>query len=68
MLALNQDLKQLPGRNSPGFPRHSGCKRSLPISFKLKTGLRLLNMSMAASCLVLLAGDVSINPGPNVEK
>ena len=30
---------------------------------KLQTGLKLLNMSLAAS-LVVLAGDVSLNPGP----
>ena len=35
---------------------------------KLQAGLKLLNISLAASFLVVLAGDVSLNPGPETDQ
>ncbi|CAB3999980.1 Hypothetical predicted protein [Paramuricea clavata] len=66
MCALKLDIKQFPTRNTPGLPRHSPSttKASLPPSCKLKVSLHLLKLSMVASSLVLLSGDVSLNPGP----
>ena len=68
MLDLKLDVKQFPGRNTSGFPRRSRRRASLTPSVKLKIGLHLLNASMAASCLILLAGDVSLNPGPGANR
>ena len=59
MLALKLDKKQFPTRNTCGLPRYSVPYAGLPV-----VGLHLLNVTMAASSLVLLAGDVSMNPGP----
>ena len=68
LYALKLDVKQFPTRNTPSLPRHSSTtKASLPPSCKLKVGLHLLKLSLVASSLVLLSGDVSINPGPYVE-
>ena len=66
MCALKLDIKQFPTRNTPGLPRHSPSttKASLPPSCKLKVSLHLLKLSVVASSLVLLSGDVSLNPGP----
>lgn len=63
ILALKSDVKLYPSRNTSGLPRHP---RKVPVqpSYKIKVGLHLLNATLAASCLVLLAGDVSSNPGP----
>ena len=64
MLALKLDKKQFPTRNTCGLPRYSVPCAGLPVSRKMEIGLHLLNVTMAASSLVLLAGDVSMNPGP----
>ena len=39
----------------------------VPPLCKLQAGLKLLNISLAASFLVVLAGDVSLNPGPETD-
>lgn len=64
MFDLKLDVKHFPGRNTPGLPRHSRRRVILPPSLKLKIGLHLLRASITASCLIILAGDVSLNPGP----
>ena len=51
-----------PGRNS-GLPRRSTSVASSP-SWKLQASIYLANVSLSASYLLLLAGDVSSNPGP----
>ena len=54
-----------PGRNS-GLHRCPCTHDVLPLC-KLQAGLKLLNISLAASFLVVLAGDVSLNPGPETD-
>lgn len=64
LLDLRLDKKYFPSRNSPGLRRLSRCRAKHMPSCKLNIGLHLLNASMAASCLIMLAGDASSNPGP----
>ena len=64
ILALKLDKKQFPTRNTCALPRYSVPCAGLLVSRKMEIGLHLLNVTMAASSLVLLAGDVSMNPGP----
>ena len=64
MLALKLDKKQFSTKNTCGLPRHSVSCAGLPVSHKMEIGLHLLNVTMAASSLILLAGDASMNPGP----
>ena len=54
-----------PGRNS-GLHRCPCTHDVLPLC-KLQAGLKLLNISFAALFLVVLAGDVSLNPGPETD-
>ena len=61
-LALNLNSASFPGRNS-GLPRRSTRIASSP-SWKLQASIYLANVSLSASYLLLLAGDVSSNPGP----
>ena len=61
-LALNLNSASFPGRNS-GLPRRSTRIASSP-SWKLQAPIYLANVSLSASYLLLLAGDVSSNPGP----
>ena len=61
-LALNLNSANFPGRNS-GLPRRSTTVSSPP-SCKLQASIYLVNISLSAAYLVLLAGDVSSNPGP----
>ena len=64
-VASNADVKRFPGRNS-GLHRCPCTHDVLPLC-KLQAGLKLLNISLAASFLVVLAGDVSLNPGPETD-
>ena len=61
-LALKLNSANFPGRNS-GLPRRSTGVPSPP-SCKLQGSIYLANISLSAAFLVLLAGDVSSNPGP----
>lgn len=61
-LALNLNSVSFPGRNS-GLPRHSTSVASSP-SWKLQASIYLANICPSALYLLLLAGDVSSNPGP----
>ena len=48
----------------PGISRHSRQMPSTPPSVKAKVGRHLLKATLIASCLILLGGDISQNPGP----
>ena len=61
-VASKLDVKHFPGRNSGLHRRPRGL--NVPPSLKLQVGLKLINISLAASFFVILAGDVSLNPGP----
>ena len=61
-LALKLNSANFPGRNS-GLPRRSTGVPSPP-SCKLQGSIYLANITLSAAFLVLLAGDVSSNPGP----
>ena len=62
-LALNPlNSASFRGRNS-GLPRRSTSVASSP-SWKLQASIYLANVSLSASYLLLLAGDVSSKPGP----
>ena len=65
LVSLKLDHKYFPGRNTPGLPRHPRLGSTAPPSLKLMVGLRLLRISVAASYLLFIAGDVSLNPGPD---
>ena len=61
-LSLNLHKKVFPGRNSG--PRRSSSISALPPYLKLKAGLFLSEVGISALLLVILSGDVSMNPGP----
>ena len=63
VVALKVDKRNYPGRNSSGCSRHSHDSRHPP-SCKVKAGIYLINATLTASYFILLAGDVSENPGP----
>ncbi|CAB4040619.1 Hypothetical predicted protein, partial [Paramuricea clavata] len=56
------DIASYPNRNC-GCPRKSNHPNISP-SFKVRAGIKLINAGLHAYSLVLLAGDVSRNPGP----
>lgn len=64
-VASNADVKLFPGRNSGAHGRPRA--HNVPPLCKLQAGLKLLNISLAASFLVVLAGDVSLNPGSETD-
>ena len=51
----------------PFFLHRRPRTHDVPPLCKLQAGLKLLNISLAASFLVVLAGDVSLNPGPETD-
>jgi hypothetical protein len=57
------DIKSFPGRNS-GLPRRSRVTAMVAPSLKFKAGMELVKILFCASYMVLLAGDISTNPGP----
>jgi hypothetical protein len=59
--ALNAHRRVYPTRNTPGISRQMP---STPPSVKPKVGCHLLKATLIASCLILLGGDISQNPGP----
>ena len=63
VVALKVDKRNYPGRNLSGCSRHSRGSRHPPSS-KVKAGIYLINATLTASYFILLAGDVSENPGP----
>ena len=64
MIALKTHQKTYPRRNTNGLPRHSR-KVYIQSPHKLKAGLHPLKTALVASYLLLLAGDVISNPGPD---
>ena len=64
-VASNADVKLFPGRNSGLHGRSR--PHDVPQLCKLQAGLKLLNISLAASFLVVLTGDVSLNPGSKTD-
>ena len=63
---MKWDVKPHVSRNSG--PRRYSYLTKLPLSYKLKAGVKLLNLTLSASMLVLLAGDVSSNPAPQYHR
>ena len=52
----------------PPLSRNSGSRfysytKKLPTTTKCEAGIKLLNMTLSASMLILIAGDVSLKPG-----
>ena len=62
--AFKLDTKQFPGRNS-GLSQHSRVSKSVisPLA-KLRAGIFLTRAGLAAIGLIMLAGDITSNPGP----
>ena len=63
-MTLNLDVKQFPRRRTSPYTARYTTSTKYPLSYKFKVGLRLINAGFMASFLVLLSGDVSLNPGP----
>ena len=53
--------------NADAATRRRPRTHDVPPLCKLQADLKLLNISLAASFLVVLAGDVSLNPGPETD-
>ena len=62
-VASKLDLRSYPSRNS-GLPRRYRTTTRLPPYLKASVGIDLARISICAGYLVLLAGDISENPGP----
>ncbi|XP_031563635.1 uncharacterized protein LOC116299143 [Actinia tenebrosa] len=58
------DVKQFPSRNSR-LSRSCSNKQQMPPSLKFKAGVFISKAGFLALSLVVLAGDVSVNPGPD---
>jgi len=63
VVAKGLDVNHYPTRNS-GPTRRFVRVAGLPPSLKCLAGLRLANITLCVSYLVLLAGDIQQNPGP----
>ena len=66
IIATKADILYFPSRNS-GMSRRYKPNQTIPPCWKVKAVLNLVNLSMCAGYLVLLSGDVSLNPGPLAE-
>ena len=66
LLASNGDKHCCPNRNS-GLSRQYCISQRVSPSWKVRVGVNLAKLSMFAGYLVLLAGDVSSNPGPSTQ-
>ena len=65
-MALKSELKHYPSRGQlTGSSRKYLTTTQVPPSWKLRAGVRLLNTAMTASLVIMLAGDISSNPGPS---
>ena len=66
-LSLKLDAKSYHGRNdlrkNAGVTKN-GLRKGLPLSVKLRGMLCLTNLSMCSWYLILLSGDIQLNPGP----
>ena len=63
VVVKGSDVKRYPTRNT-GPTRRYVRVAALPPALKCLAGLRLANVTLCASYLVLLAGDIQQNPGP----
>ena len=63
LVAFNGDRLNVPSRNHCSS-RHYSTSPSSPPFWKARAGLKLVKLSLCAGYLVLLSGDVSLNPGP----
>ena len=63
LVAFNGDRLIVPSRNHCSS-RHYSSSPSTPPFWKARVGLKLVKLSLCAGYLVLLSGDVSLNPGP----
>ena len=59
-------IRTFPSRNS-GMKRRQCSTGIKSPSCKVNAGIKLMKLSLGASYLVLLAGDVSLNPGPIID-
>ena len=59
-------VRTFPSRNS-GMKRRQCSTGIKSPSCKVNAGIKLMKLSLGASYLVLLAGDVSLNPGPIID-
>ena len=59
-------IRTFPSRNS-GMKRQQCSTGIKSPSCKVNAGIKLMKLSLGASYLVLLAGDVSLNPGPIID-
>ena len=62
-MAKGLDVNHYPARNS-GPTRRYVRVAVLPAALKCLADLKLANITLCASYLVLLAGDIQQNPGP----
>ena len=65
LISTDSHLMEYPSRNSGDFPRRSR-KPSISTVWKLKAGMHIFKLSLIAYLIILLSGDVSINPGPQL--
>ena len=65
LIATNSHIMEYPNRNSGEFSRRSS-KSNISTVLKLKAGMHIFKLSLAAYSIILLSGDVSINPGPKM--
>lgn len=63
LVAFNGNRYYVPDRNHCSS-RHYSASPSIPPCWKARAGLKLVRLSLCAGYLVLLSGDVSLNPGP----
>ena len=63
MIVLNLDVKIFASRNTPGFSCTSPATQC-PLEYKITQGIYIVKVSLAAYYLVLLSGEVNLNPGP----
>ncbi|XP_048582992.1 uncharacterized protein LOC5512908 isoform X1 [Nematostella vectensis] len=64
LIAFGGERTTSPGRNEKGANRRYLTTQQLPPFLKARTALYLSGLSIYAGYLVLLSGDVSLNPGP----
>ena len=66
LLASNGDKHCLSSRNL-GLSRQYRASQRVPPSWKARAGVNLVKLSMCAGYLILLSGDVSLNPRPSIQ-
>ena len=64
MVASGGDKSSCPGRNE-GLSRHYSTRQRVPPCLKAVAGIYLTKLSLSVGILLLLSGDISLNPGPS---